>query len=82
MHQPRPHIWLECQGEVVGEHLLISSPGNLNNDGVDDQELGWPSDLQLLPKKEVETLQKYMQRFSRVHMNTIDIHPAAVIVAF
>ena len=39
MHQPRPHIWLECQWEVVGKNLLISSPGILNTDGVDAQEV-------------------------------------------
>ena len=39
LHQPRPHIGLEGQQEVIGEHLLISSPGSLNNDGVDAQEL-------------------------------------------
>jgi hypothetical protein len=27
-------------------------------------------------------LRKYMQRFSRVHRNIPDIHPAAVIAAF
>ena len=46
------------------------------------QEPGRPSDLQLLPEKEGESLRKYMQRFSQVHMNIPDIHPAAVIAAF
>jgi hypothetical protein len=46
------------------------------------QEPGQPSDLQLLPQKEGESLQKYMQRFSRVHRNIPDIHPTAVIAAF
>jgi hypothetical protein len=41
VHQPRPHVWLECEREVVGEHFLISSPGSLNSDGVDAQELCW-----------------------------------------
>ena len=27
-------------------------------------------------------MRKYMQRFSQVHMNIPDIHPAAVIAAF
>ena len=39
VHQPRPHVWLECQREVIGEYLLIPSSGGLNNDGVDAQEL-------------------------------------------
>jgi hypothetical protein len=46
------------------------------------QEPGRPSDLQLLRQKEGETLRKYLQRFSRVHRNIPDIHPAAVIAAF
>ena len=46
------------------------------------QKPGRPSDLQLHPQKEGETLRKYMQRFSRVHKNIPDIHPAAVIAAF
>src|SRR4051812_33413314 len=46
------------------------------------QEPGWPSDLQLLPQKEGESLLKYMQRFNRVHRNIPDIHPAALIAAF
>ena len=39
VHQPRPHIGLESQREVVGKHLLISSSSSLNNNGVDAQEL-------------------------------------------
>jgi hypothetical protein len=46
------------------------------------QEPGRPSDLQVLPQKEGESLRKYMQRFSRVHRNIPEIHPAAVIAAF
>src|SRR5215216_5780815 len=46
------------------------------------QEPGRPSDLQLLPQKEGESLRKYMQRFSRVHRNIPDIHPTVVIAAF
>ena len=38
--------------------------------------------MQLLLRNEGESLQKYMQRFSRVHRNIPDIHPAAVVVAF
>ena len=40
------------------------------------------SDLQLVQQKEGETLYKYLQRFSKVHRNIRNIHPAAVIVAF
>lgn len=39
MHQPRPHVWLESQREVVDEHLLISPSGSLDSDGVNAQEL-------------------------------------------
>ena len=46
------------------------------------QEPGQPSDLQLLLQKEGETLRKYMQRFSRVHRNILDIHPADMISVF
>ena len=46
------------------------------------QETGRPSDLQLLQQKERETLRKYLQRFSKVHRNIPNIHPAAVIAAF
>ena len=65
----------------------ISTLANLCNEFVGaftcgHQEPGRPSDLQLLPQKEGESLQKYMRRFSRVHRNIPDIHPAAVIVAF
>ena len=38
--------------------------------------------MQLLQQKEGETLWKYLQRFSRVHKNIPNIHPAAVIAAF
>src|SRR3989337_3022240 len=40
MHQPRPNVGLEHQREVVGEYLVVSSPGSLHRDGVDAQELG------------------------------------------
>ena len=46
------------------------------------QEPVRPSDLQLLQQKEGETLPKYLQRFSKVHSNIPNIHPAAVIAAF
>ena len=46
------------------------------------QEPGRPSDLQLLQQKEGETLRKYLQRFSKVHRNIPNIHPAAVVAAF
>ena len=39
VHQPRPHIGLECQREVVGKYLLIYSSGSLHSDGIDAQEL-------------------------------------------
>ena len=38
--------------------------------------------MKLLLQKEGESFLKYMQRFSWVHMNIPDIHPAAVIAAF
>ena len=56
----------ECIGSFTGGH----------------QEPRRPSDLQLLQRKEGETLRKYLQRFNRVHRNIPNIHPAAVIVAF
>ena len=34
----RSDVGLESQREVVGEHLLVSSPGSLNSDGVDTQK--------------------------------------------
>ena len=46
------------------------------------QEPGRPSDLQLLPRKEEETLREYMQRFSRLHINILDIQLATVIATF
>src|SRR5215216_784566 len=46
------------------------------------QEPCSPSDLQLLQQKEGETLYKYLQRFSKVHRNIPNIHPAVVIAAF
>src|SRR5215216_575516 len=46
------------------------------------QEPGRPSDLQLLQQKVGDTLRKYLQRFSKVHRNIPNIHPAAVIAAF
>ena len=46
------------------------------------QAPGQESDLHLIPQKEGETLRKYIQRFSRVHHNIPDVHPAAVVSAF
>ena len=46
------------------------------------QEPDRPNDLQLLEKKEGETLCKYLQRFSIVNRNIPNIHPAAIIAAF
>src|SRR3954464_550408 len=43
---------------------------------------GQASDLHLLVQKEGEPLRKFIQRFSRVHYNIPDVHPAAVISAF
>src|SRR4051812_22288261 len=43
---------------------------------------GQASDLHLLVQKEGESLRKFIQRFSRVHYNIPDVHPAAVISAF
>jgi hypothetical protein len=43
---------------------------------------GHPSDLQVIPQRDGESLQKYIQRFSRVHRNIPDVHPVAVIAAF
>src|SRR3990170_5870516 len=43
---------------------------------------GQPSDLQVIPQRDGETLCKYIQRFSRVHRNIPDVHPATVIAAF
>ena len=43
---------------------------------------GQPSDLHVLPQRDGESLRKYIQRFSRVHHNIPDVHPAAVIAAF
>ena len=40
MHQPRHHIGLERQREVVGKHLVVVSPSGLHRDGVDAEELG------------------------------------------
>ena len=43
---------------------------------------GQPSDLQVIPQRDGENLCKYIQRFSHVHHNIPDIHPAAVVAAF
>src|SRR3954465_9697328 len=43
---------------------------------------GQESDLHLVAQKEGEPLRKFIQRFSRVHYNIPDVHPAAVISAF
>jgi hypothetical protein len=43
---------------------------------------GQPSYLHVLPQRDGESLRKYIQRFSRVHHNIPDVHPAAVIAAF
>ena len=40
------------------------------------------SDLHVIPQRGGETLRKYKQRFSRVHHNIPDVHPAAVCIAF
>ena len=71
MHLPKNSIstWADLCYEFVGAF----TGGH--------QEPGRPSDVQLLPQKEGESLQKYMQRFSRVHGNIPDIHLAAMIAA-
>src|SRR3954466_13724083 len=43
---------------------------------------GQASDLHLLVQKEGESLRKFIQRFSHVHYNIPDVHPAAVISVF
>ena len=43
------------------------------------QAHGQASDLHVIPQKDGETLRKYIQRFSRVHYNIPDVHPAAVV---
>ena len=40
VHQPRHHIGLERQREIVGKHLVVTSPSSLHRDGVDAEELG------------------------------------------
>src|SRR4051812_43412968 len=47
-----------------------------------DKPHGQDSDLHILAQKEGEPLRKYIQRFSRVHRNIPDVHPAAVVSAF
>src|SRR5215216_6428672 len=72
MHLPEKSIstWVDLCHEFIGAFTSgHEGPGR-------------PSNLQLLPQKEGETLRKYMQRFSRVHRNIPDIHPTAVIAAF
>jgi hypothetical protein len=72
MHLPENSIttWVDLCHEFVGAFM----GGH--------QEPRRPSDLQLLPQNEGETLRKYMQRFSRVYGNIPGIHPAAMIAAF
>jgi hypothetical protein len=72
MHLPENSIssWADLCNEFVGAF----TGGH--------QEPGRPSNLQILPQKEGESLRKYMQRFSRVHRNIPEIHPAVVIAAF
>ena len=72
MHFPKNSIssWADMCHEFIGAFTG------------DHQEPGRPSDLQLLQQKEGETLRKYLQRFSKVHRNIPNIHPAAVIAAF
>ncbi|SPT20406.1 unnamed protein product [Triticum aestivum] len=43
---------------------------------------GQESDLHLFAQKEGETLRKFIQRFTSVHYNIPDVHPAAVITVF
>ena len=43
---------------------------------------GQEINLHLLAQKEGEPLRKYIQRFSRVQHNILDVHPAAVISTF
>ena len=40
MHQPRHHIGLQRQWEIVGKHLVVTSSSCLHRDGVDADELG------------------------------------------
>ena len=40
VHQPRHHIGLERQQEIVGKHLVVASTSSLHRDGVDAEELG------------------------------------------
>ena len=72
MHLPENYIssWVDLCNEFVGTF----TGGH--------QEPAQPSDLQVLPRKEGESLQKDMNRFSRVQGNIPDIYPATVIAAF
>src|SRR4051812_30582429 len=60
------HLCHQCIGAFTGGH----------------KPHGQASDLHLLVQKEGEPLRKFIQRFSRVHYNIPDVHPAAVISAF
>ncbi|SPT20207.1 unnamed protein product [Triticum aestivum] len=72
MHLPDNSIssWVELCHQFVGAFTGGHKPH------------GQESDLHLLAQKEGEPLRKYTQRFSRVHYNIPDVHPAAVISAF
>ena len=39
VHQPRHDVGLKRQQKVVGQHLVVASPGGLHRDGVDAEEL-------------------------------------------
>src|SRR4051812_28780966 len=72
MHLPKGTVtsWADLCHEFVGAFTR------------GHQAPGQASDLHIIPRKEGETLRKYIQRFSRVHHNIPDVHTAAVISAF
>ena len=39
VHQPRHDVGLKRQRKVVGEHLVVPSPGGLHRNGVDAEQL-------------------------------------------
>ena len=40
VHQPRHNIRLQCQREIVGKHLVVTSSSSLHRHGVDAEEVG------------------------------------------
>ena len=72
MHLPENSIssWADLCHEFIGAFMS------------GHQEPGRPNYLQHLQQKEGETIRKYFQRFSKVHRNIPNIHPAAIIAAY